>query len=68
MVDDLGLTGSDHILALRQEHRDLDVAISALVSAGSADQLQIQRLKKKKLLLRDEIERLADTTIPDIIA
>lgn len=53
---------------LRQEHRDLDAAIDALVSGTAADQLQIARLKKRKLRLRDEISMLEDQMIPDIIA
>tara|TARA_R110000787_G_scaffold264702_2_gene370606 strand:+ start:55 stop:252 length:198 start_codon:yes stop_codon:yes gene_type:complete len=53
---------------LRQEHRDLDSAISALAESGSTDQLQLARLKKRKLLLRDEIAELEDSLIPDIIA
>lgn len=52
---------------LKSEHRDLDAAISALLTMGS-DQLQIARLKKRKLLLRDEIAQLEDELIPDIIA
>ncbi|WP_174273744.1 YdcH family protein [Sphingomonas bacterium] len=53
---------------LRQEHRDLDAAIDALIFAPAADQLQIARLKKRKLALRDEIAHLEDQLIPDIIA
>jgi len=53
---------------LRVEHRDLDHAISALSRSGSADQLQLARLKKRKLLLRDQIAILEDYLIPDIIA
>ncbi len=53
---------------LRQEHRDLDVAITALAQSGSTDQLQLARLKKRKLALRDEIAMLEDSLIPDIIA
>jgi hypothetical protein len=53
---------------LRQEHRDLDDAILALEHLGSPDKLQIQRLKKKKLLLKDEIAALSDRLTPDIIA
>ncbi len=52
----------------RQEHRDLDAAISALTLAGSGDQLQIARLKKRKLLLKDQISIIEDYLIPDIIA
>lgn len=53
---------------LRQEHRDLDVAIAALQSSTLADQLQIQRLKKRKLVLRDRIAKVEDRLTPDIIA
>ena len=53
---------------LRQDHRDLDAAIAALVQVGPADQLQIQRLKKRKLALRDRIGFIGDVLTPDIIA
>ncbi len=53
---------------LRMEHRDLDAAIEALRSLAAPDQLQIARLKKRKLRLRDEIAMLEDLMIPDIIA
>jgi hypothetical protein len=53
---------------LRTEHRDLDAAIDALTAAGSTDQLQIARLKKRKLRLKDQIALIADTLLPDIIA
>ena len=53
---------------LRTEHRDLDSAITALVEAGSTDQLQLARLKKRKLRLRDEIGMFEDQLVPDIIA
>ena len=53
---------------LRSEHRDLDAAIAALLATGSTDQLQIARLKKRKLKLRDEIAMFEDQLIPDIIA
>ncbi len=53
---------------LRIEHRDMDGAIAALVDAGGADQMQIARLKKRKLRLRDEIAVLEDQLVPDIIA
>ena len=56
------------IEALRTEHRDLDAAIAALGAAGSTDQLQLARLKKRKLRLRDEIAFLGDELVPDIIA
>jgi hypothetical protein len=54
--------------ALRIEHRDLDAAIEALSAAGSTDQLQIARLKKRRLKLKDQIALLQDYLIPDIIA
>lgn len=53
---------------LKTEHRDLDSAIDALLDQNSTDQLQIARLKKRKLRLRDEIAMLEDLLIPDIIA
>ena len=53
---------------LRQELRDLDAAIEALNEAGQADQLQLQRLKKRKLQLRDRLTQLEDALTPDIIA
>ncbi len=54
--------------ALRIEHRDLDAAIDALTAAGATDQLQIARLKKRKLKLKDQIAMIEDYLIPDIIA
>ena len=53
---------------LRIEHRDLDAAIDALTAAGASDQLQIARLKKRKLRLKDQIALIEDYLIPDIIA
>lgn len=53
---------------LRIEHRDLDAAIDALTLAGANDQLQIARLKKRKLKLKDQIALIEDYLIPDIIA
>ncbi len=53
---------------LRQEHRDLDSAIEALIQIAASDQLQVQRLKKRKLVLRDKIDRIEDVLTPDIIA
>lgn len=52
----------------RQEHRDLDQAIVALSNTAAADRLMVQRLKKKKLQLKDKITRLEDRLTPDIIA
>ena len=57
------------LLQLRQEHRDLDAAIEALVESGAgADTIRIQRLKKRKLVLKDRIAVLEDRLLPDIIA
>ncbi len=53
---------------LQVEHRDLDIAISALVESGGPDQLQVARLKKRKLLLKDQIAHIEDYLTPDIIA
>ena len=53
---------------LKQEHRDLDTAIEALERMVAGDQLQIQRLKKRKLILKDRIGFLEDQLTPDIIA
>jgi hypothetical protein len=53
---------------LKQEHMDLDAAVGALEAMAGPDQIQIARLKKKKLALRDEISRLEDQLTPDIIA
>lgn len=53
---------------LRIEHRDLDAAIQSLIATGARDQLQLARLKKRKLRLRDEMAMLEDQLIPDIIA
>lgn len=53
---------------LKQEHRDLDSAINALEDSGRANALQLKRLKKTKLSLRDEISRIEDQILPDIIA
>ena len=53
---------------LMQEHRDLDAAIAAMAEQGMKDQLQITRLKKRKLQLKDQITRIEDALLPDIIA
>ena len=53
---------------LRSEHRDLDTVIARLTESGPADQLHLQRLKKRKLALKDEVARLESRLIPDSIA
>src|ERR1039457_3107472 len=52
----------------QQEHRDLDAAIAALATSPGSDVIQVQRLKKRKLVLRDKIRRIEDQITPDIIA
>jgi len=56
------------LAALKSEHRDLDDAIEMLLEAPGKDQLQLARLKKRKLRLRDEIAEIEDRLLPDIIA
>jgi hypothetical protein len=58
----------EQLARLQQEHRDLDAAISALQHTSGSDQLQVQRLKKRKLHLRDRISYIEDQLTPDIIA
>lgn len=53
---------------LKLEHRDLDAGIAALAGAAARDELQLARMKKRKLRLKDEISQLEDMLIPDIIA
>lgn len=68
------VVGPDEVAAraklaqLTQEHRDLDAAIAALSAAGNPDLLQLSRLKKRKLQLKDEITEINNGLLPDIIA
>jgi hypothetical protein len=55
------------VARLRHEHEDFDVAINAMIQTG-CDQLRIQRMKKKKLAIKDKITEFEDQIIPDIIA
>jgi len=64
--DDIML--NSRLARLRVEHRDLDAAIDALGLASAPDALQLARLKKRKLSLKDEIAMLETMLIPDIIA
>lgn len=68
MDEDRGQSLREALAQLKLEHRDLDAEIGELEQSVRADQLQIKRLKKKKLTLKDEIARLEDELFPDIIA
>ncbi len=63
-IDDL----QDELAALEREHRGLDEEINRLVATPPVDLLQIQRLKKKKLGLKDQIQKIKSNILPDIIA
>lgn len=56
------------LIELRKQHRDLDLAIATLEDTGTADQLQLRRLKRQKLALKDAIRLLENRLHPDIIA
>jgi hypothetical protein len=56
------------LILLKAEHRQLDAQIEQLRLAGATDQMELARLKKRKLRLKDEIEALSDSIVPDIIA
>lgn len=59
---------ASRLIRLRLEHGDLDAAIEALRAGPRPDQIQLARLKKRKLRLKDEIANLEDLLVPDIIA
>lgn len=69
---DLSMKNDDvlrvEIEVFRREHRDLDEAIRAMVDRGTSDQMALQRLKKRKLRLKDLIAQIDDRLTPDIIA
>jgi hypothetical protein len=58
----------EQLAGLKSEHRDLDDIIQQLIERGPYDPLQIQRLKKRKLVLKDQIARIESKLLPDIIA
>jgi hypothetical protein len=68
MTDEEERTLREQLARLQQEHRDLDAAIAALAFSPGSDLIQVQRLKKRKLVLRDKIRRIDDQLTPDIIA
>jgi hypothetical protein len=67
-TDESDVTLERRLAVLREEHQDLDAAVQALEERYQPDMLQIARLKKKKLSLKDQIGRLEDQLMPDIIA
>jgi hypothetical protein len=68
IMDANNIAAASRLVRLRLEHRDLDSAIAALLETSHPDQLQLARLKKRKLRLRDEISAIEDMLVPDIIA
>ncbi len=67
----MNLAEDDNLIKIQQlrvQHRDLDDAIDALIATGTTNLLQVKRLKKQKLFLRDIIAKLEDKRLPDIIA
>jgi hypothetical protein len=56
------------VVELKTEHRDLDAAIDSLIETGKFEELRIKRMKRRKLQLKDDIARLENTLIPDILA
>lgn len=57
-----------YLESLRTEHRELDARIRELLSEPTGDQLEIARLKRRKLMLKDQIQLIIDSSVPDIIA
>jgi hypothetical protein len=68
MTDEEELSLRAKLAELRQEHGDLDAAIAAISSSTHCDQVQLTRLKKRKLQLKDQIARIEDSLLPDITA
>jgi hypothetical protein len=58
----------EQLSLLKSEHRDLDDTIQQMIAAGAVDQLRLQRLKKRKLSLKDQISKIESFLLPDIIA
>ena len=59
---------AEYMAMLKAEHRRLDLEIELLRTSGNCDQLELARMKKRKLVLKDEISALADQMVPDILA
>jgi hypothetical protein len=66
-MDDIDSLKSE-LSELKNEHRDLDEVVQHLIESGQIDQIKLQRLKKRKLQLKDQITQLEDGMLPDIIA
>jgi hypothetical protein len=67
-MNDDHASGLEALKALKAEHRRLDERIQVLLTESATDQLEIARLKRQKLRLKDQIQRMIDSNIPDIIA
>lgn len=59
---------TEELELLKAEHRQLDEQIRALIDGGAGNQLEVARLKKRKLRLKDQIQQIMDSSVPDIIA
>ena len=68
MTDEQEQALKSKLAELRREHGDLDAAIAAAIGSPAGDQLQLTRMKKRKLLLKDLISRIEDSLLPDITA
>lgn len=68
IMDEQELTLRKKLELLREKHRNLDEALSKITAMATVDELQLRRLKKEKLLLRDQICAIEDSLYPDIIA
>jgi hypothetical protein len=68
MIDEEEQALRAKLTELRQEHGDLDAAIAVIANAPHCDQLQLTRLKKRKLQLKDQITQIEDSLLPDITA
>lgn len=68
MADESNESAMRQVQLLRTEHRDLDAVLQRLSSDNSVDELQLRRLKKRKLFLKDSIARLESDLLPDITA
>ena len=68
MIDEEEQALRTKLAELRQEHGDLDAAIAAIADSPHCDQLQLTRLKKRKLQLKDQITQIEDSLLPDITA